>query len=387
MPFSQWARSSETEEGAKDIEQADAFDDQRTRDFLPDVVSSDVTVSMDIERSMIALSQTEYTRVMMAKPNSRMPKVPCMQLPREGSTGYEPTYVFQDPLQPFRRVTLRTRLSDVRSTARLAGADHAYERQGQHILEAGIRDRSQTVSSGLTLEPLVLPNIFQHFEKVNPDTEYSETLALLRRASHDEASSSASAAAQAPLAQEAKAGGQQPAPAAFDAPSVILNESPGPKLLRSFASELPQSAPSPPPAASGPCATVVGTAPKKQKLMDPTATGVGPDDSASMIADSANGDDDDADDGLDMKKLRSSSSRLAALKAKVPLSELMSGVRLGRQERSVKKYLTNAKLDTTDTRLLRNHLKHVGSLMCLGGSIVTIGIRPRLPVSDVCLVS
>jgi hypothetical protein len=49
--------------------------------------------------------------------------------------------------------------------------------------------------------------------------------------------------------------------------------------------------------------------------------------------------------------------KLALLKAKLPLNQLMSGTKLGRQERNVRHYLANNSLESQDLKLLRNYLK------------------------------
>jgi len=103
--------------------------------------------------------------------------------------------------------------------------------------------------------------------------------------------------------------------------------------------------------------------PMKAKGKNPTASPVSSlvlGSSASVdldIADSASqwdGTQDEADgDGAP----KSSKQMLNWLKAKLPLKSFMSGERLGRQERNVKPYLTNGRLNASDVKLLRNHLK------------------------------
>ena len=49
--------------------------------------------------------------------------------------------------------------------------------------------------------------------------------------------------------------------------------------------------------------------------------------------------------------------RLETLKQKLPLQALMNGIKLGRQERTVRLALNSSTLDDGDKKLLRNHLK------------------------------
>jgi hypothetical protein len=75
------------------------------------------------------------------------------------------------------------------------------------------------------------------------------------------------------------------------------------------------------------------------------------------IADSASQWDGTQDEPDGDGAPKSSKQMLNWLKAKLPLKSFMSGERLGRQERNVKPYLTNGRLNASDVKLLRNHLK------------------------------
>ena len=68
-------------------------------------------------------------------------------------------------------------------------------------------------------------------------------------------------------------------------------------------------------------------------------------------------DDVETKDGF---RWSTSAGKLQVLKSKLPLETLMSGIRLGRSELSVRAYLTNGTLDKGDVQLLRNFLKQVG---------------------------
>ena len=99
----------------------------------------------------------------------------------------------------------------------------------------------------------------------------------------------------------------------------------------------------------------------KHPLASPTASlargmsssDLGDGDSVSL-ADGAQDLDADQDGAPRTSKLL-----LLWLKSKLPLKNFMSGERLGRQERNVKPYLTNGRLNAGDIKLLRDHLKLV----------------------------
>ena len=62
---------------------------------------------------------------------------------------------------------------------------------------------------------------------------------------------------------------------------------------------------------------------------------------------------------------QNSREKLDVLKAKLPLQQLMSGAKLGRQERTVRQYLGNQSLEPQDAKLLRNCLKLAPSAQTL----------------------
>jgi hypothetical protein len=88
---------------------------------------------------------------------------------------------------------------------------------------------------------------------------------------------------------------------------------------------------------------------------------------------SAHGDFDDADGASscadtqleDAQTATQPADKLALLKAKLPLNQLMSGIKLGRQERNARQYLTNNSLEPQDLKLLRNYLKLAPSAQTL----------------------
>ena len=53
------------------------------------------------------------------------------------------------------------------------------------------------------------------------------------------------------------------------------------------------------------------------------------------------------------------SDKLKILKSRMPLKDLMEGVKLGRQEGNARQFLTNEKLDPADAKLLRAYFKLV----------------------------
>ena len=78
-----------------------------------------------------------------------------------------------------------------------------------------------------------------------------------------------------------------------------------------------------------------------------------------------------------------SRDKLDVLKAKLPLKQLMSGAKLGRQERNVRQYLGNQSLEPQDTKLLRNYLKLAPSAQTLI-AIMFVNVHAKCVWKSMC---
>jgi hypothetical protein len=76
--------------------------------------------------------------------------------------------------------------------------------------------------------------------------------------------------------------------------------------------------------------------------------------------------------------------KLALLKAKLPLIQLMSGTKLGRQERNVRQYLSNNSLEPQDLKLLRNYLKLAPSAQTLI-AIMFVSVHAKCVCGNLCV--
>ena len=211
--------------------------------------------------------------------------------------------------------------------------DHSYSSQGADFFNFGCNARLTSCSDGWPFRPIHLPSIQAHSEKVNPEPSVGHspregTFASMVRpalpvtleipetqmqSSLDQAVPVATAAAASNLLQRA----------------VFM---PTPVKAKG---KLPLSSPT---ASMG---------------RGPSGSDVGDCDSVSLV-DGSQDLDADQDGAPKTSKLL-----LHWLKSKLPLKNFMSGERLGRQERNVKPYLTNGRLNASDIKLLRNHLKMV----------------------------
>ena len=81
-----------------------------------------------------------------------------------------------------------------------------------------------------------------------------------------------------------------------------------------------------------------------------------------------------------------SREKLDILKAKLPLKQLMSGAKLGRQERNVRQYLGNQSLEPQDAKLLRNYLKLALSAQTLI-AIMFVHVHAKCVCGDLCVRS
>ena len=81
---------------------------------------------------------------------------------------------------------------------------------------------------------------------------------------------------------------------------------------------------------------------------------------------------------------QNSREKLDVLKAKLPLKQLMSGSKLGRQERNVRQYLGNRSLEPQGAKLLRNYSKLAPSAQAFI-AIVFVNVHARCVCVCVCV--
>lgn len=113
-----------------------------------------------------------------------------------------------------------------------------------------------------------------------------------------------------------------------------------------------------PGATEAPVVVVDSSTPQKGLVRGQSNLDLGPADSASQIGESIGGDDDDDEDSR-VSPTMTSPQVLACLKRKLPIRAILEGGRLGRQERNVRVYLTNSRLDQNDLKMLRAFLRLV----------------------------
>jgi len=229
---------------------------------------------------------------------------------------------------------------DRRAVERLSRSSNHFDAQGKHIWEAGVRSTYQGTSDngwlGSPMARLHIPCMFEHMKKVNPEAaDLAETQAA--DTSYMQNAQTACIEVQDSLPEVQ---GEAPTQASMLDPGVPTNK---------FKRSLPEPrAPKNPKAATKPSAGLPQPSPKSRR--SPTESDFGD------LGDSASAAGTEHDDESQFTFMHSR-ERLESLKQKLPLSALMNGAKLGRQERTVRMAVTSSTLDDGDKKLLRNHLK------------------------------
>ena len=274
-----------------------------------------------------------------------MPKVPTMKVPSDdGSATTETVYMFQNPLQPFRTLDVCTEYRDRKSTPRLTTDANLYADHGRRLWQHCAKRRHEAMSPELTsaLKPAVsFPTLEDHAKKkLGPEAEAAlrptlEKFALAALAT--ESSSSSTTTTQA--------GNNASAPAQEEPTALIVAPRKASLLERSLAVEA--ASPAKKTRCNAEDQEPVSSLQRKQSSMS-LGSGLSEAGETAELGDEAM---------QDVRRLQTSKEKFMALKANMPLTKIMAGLKLGRQEYSCKCYLTNSKLDQGDVRLLRQHLK------------------------------
>lgn len=337
-----------TDEGKHAIEQYEKTSSGAEPDFIQDSVESKMTVCYRLERSVFVLAQAEYKKEMQkAGPGSRGPKTPIVKLPSETTGEMIDHFVFSDPDRPYRRLIISTEVADVKHTHRLGNTENMYDKQGDQIWRVGLTATAEQTSMKKILEPNIqLLTIEEHLSKVNPD---------LYQARFPEEEPEASAAA------DLHDDGSPEDAMSCVVPSAPADETPHKpnKLLRSISQSLVAHT-SPATKNKGRAQSSSAISPRPPLVANASVSAdITSADSVSQVGGSNSNIDDDPN--FEDVKFRSMTSgqKLAVLKTKLPLLDLLNGSKLGRSERAVYKYLSNGKLFDQDIKLLRNYLKQV----------------------------
>ena len=241
-----------------------------------------------------------------------------------------------------RRCIIQSEIVDRRATERLSLVKNTFESQGNLTWQAGVLNSqsSHAPDGWLSHANMSLTCMFEHMKKINPHTS--------------DAASGAGAWAEHLL---------QPA-----APLPIEVTDSLPMEHDSLPVEpVPVEEPAAPAnrfqrSLTGPLMGCKGK-PSKGKLSLGSSCSQGMPLSSPSRA-SATGGFDELDTASSCAETQlcddpvpNSREKLDVLKAKLPLKQLMSGAKLGRQERNVRQYLGNQSLEPQDAKLLRNYLK------------------------------
>jgi len=237
-----------------------------------------------------------------------------------------------------RRCIIQSEIVDRRATERLSLAKNTFESQGNLAWQAGVAcaQSSHAPDGWLSHVNMSLTCMFEHMKKINPHADVGA-----RAGAQPEQVLQPSAAAPIMVSDSLPVESDS-----LPVESVAVEEGAAPpnRFQRSLTGRLTlgsKGKPSKGKPASSPTAA-------SQQLPSPSTGGFDEADGASSCADTQLIDD---------TQLPNSREKLDMLKAKLPLRDLMSGAKLGRQERNVRQYLGNNSLDPQDAKLLRNYLK------------------------------
>jgi hypothetical protein len=345
------AAKKDTEPTRTQIQQAKLITGGESITWLPDSVVNETSCTVSIQRPLIIMNAAEYKAYFKRPvPGSRGPKLPTMTVPKEGDPmESEKVFCFQDPSCPFRRAVVSTNLTDKVRTHRLEPDKNVFENNGKYIFNYGIHAQQDELGSAWLQRGTAPPSLNDHFMKVNPGYDGQAE------------------GVEISLPYAATAQGGDPPPAV-----VNLDDSQGVVDQKDIHMPLRRSVEQP---SFGP--GIQAQAKKKPRLsgtgiqghqglaqpnpdMGYASSPVEPTGSASEVGSQLGGEDD-------AMKGQSSAQRLALLKAKLPLTAIMEGKKLGRSEINAKKYLKEQKLDHGDNKLLRSHLKLAPGLVSSEG--------------------
>lgn len=357
MSFEEWCRWKE-DEGSEEFQQfvrlRSSSSDAAPAEFLPQSVQGSVSTVVRIRKSMLIVNTgAEYKNLFGRNTTSRMPKVPTMQV--QGPDGESETVLcFENPMAPFRTMEVETEYRDTCLGTRLDPTANMYEGHAPRIWRHCVGQRHTGFSDDAwsVRPPATLPTLEAHAEKLGPEAQECLQPTLERFKLGVVANEGAAGAG------EGGDGDRDPASG-----SVVVYSKPQSLLQKTLATTTPLAkkrrvdgqllrASPPPPGQPSSSANLAGDG---DSAIDPA-------DSASMC-------DEGMDDDMDVRKLKTSKEKLARLKFKLPLVGFMAKEKLGRQEYSGRKYLTNKKLDEPDVKMLKQHFKLVRMYVCRGDPV------------------
>jgi hypothetical protein len=366
MDIDELAAKKDAEPTKTQIQQAKLTTSGEHITWLPDSVVNETSCVVSIQRPLIILNSTEYkTYFKRPVPGSRGPKLPTMTVPKEGDPmEVEKVFCFQDPSCPFRRAVVSTNLIDKVSTHRLEPDKNVFENNGKYIFNYGIHAQQEELGSAWLQRGIAPPSLEDHFMKVNPDALDSQRTGDV----------------QLPLTAGAQGGPQQPFVVEDDSQGVVDDKALSMPLRRSVEQAgmlgpgIPASAMKKPRLSGQSSHAHQEPGPGGNSDAGYAQSLVEPGDSVSQVGSQlAQSPDEDAMKG------QTSSQRLAISKAKLPLSAIMEGKKLGRSEINARKHLKDQKLDHGDNKLLRSYLKlapglvlSVGFLACLHSHVLMV---------------
>eukprot|EP00971_Amphidinium_carterae_P330154 6463024-Amphidinium_carterae.1 len=129
--------------------------DMGSRSFLLESVEAEKKLDAQISRTYIVVDAYEFEKKFGNKPRARDPRCPQAQLSDE--TGNVTTfYVFLDPYQPHRKLTLTSSVAELASLESLSKHDHLHKSQAGHAMKARSKARLETSGASTLLDHRLL---------------------------------------------------------------------------------------------------------------------------------------------------------------------------------------------------------------------------------------
>ena len=108
-------------------------------EWCAETVDHEDSATFSVSRTYIAMDSSESNNTFKKQPpGSRGPVVPKMLLPDEQGGVPQENYIFADPQNPHKRLTVTMTTGDRRRVHRLLASENKYEGMGQGVFDASV---------------------------------------------------------------------------------------------------------------------------------------------------------------------------------------------------------------------------------------------------------
>lgn len=160
MSFEAFIEHEQTEAGKNEVSAASSSkEDPAARNFSLDSVDTEVEIGYKVSRNYLVMNEGEFVATFGAKPHSKMPSAPCMQIRKDNSSVTEKVWLFAHPLLKHRTLELFSLHGVSKSTSVLDSAAHYHEAQGAKVFNYTADAAAQDSKAKLLSASMRIPDI------------------------------------------------------------------------------------------------------------------------------------------------------------------------------------------------------------------------------------